>query len=708
LKADEVWAHFTSSAGWRNGSGRYEAWRGALHSRMGAILPRVGEQKELNLYLLAENPGRLRILRDIARQVFGDVWLNLGDRSDPVLSPRDSFEEHLGVLGVGAAVRVGVKPTHGPQVAAALNLLGESIAAQPDTELSGPGGIGAAIRSYQAAIELGDIALAHRLLDEMAAYGLIEAHNIAFLRLWGVAKADPESLLRVSGVEDVLAHRQLPAALLRTVADAILSVVERQGEGGEWLPDFWESRAGLGRALCGLSDRRGASLRVVATALDEEPKASSSDIALAEEEGSIPVSLTRAARKVLRRQPSSRETAPSVAALANEETSKEVIVQLLKLALTDPAAVIALQERCLDVEFGLLEQWKIELPILSQVVSGSEKEEILPNEPEVSTWLTWLRQLESSGQDCPSPSTWGSISLVSLDAQNGEWKELAVRLDGVRGLESTRVLQALPGITLAWGRARGEEGARAIVKPMLELAAECYMESAGALASRGALTELYSLFEVVADLEFEKAEYEDAVGFLGAAIEDSKTVGVLPGAVDILELFLDSKCPSEEALDSLARVIAQTAMRFTKRLDADTRCLLQMLLQELELEAEGEALTQVAVPAGTAEAETPEVSLAEVKIGIYSLEAGSLNRAKAILQDVYLADIIVNSDKTATEALRGMCSSCDAVVMVKRAAQHAATDEIRKLVPTDQLILPHGKGSSSIIRETLHWAASGA
>lgn len=704
-----VWELFSKSAGWRRPAADYEVWRRALDIGIGAILPRVGDDLGMDLYLLGDSPVRLRTLREIARQVFGEVWLNIESRSDPLQSPQDTFEEALRDAAVGAAVRVRIAPEHARAVASALDRLSGRIAKRPTISDVGVRDAGLVLRQFQAAIGRRDISHAEVLLAEMKECGLFEAHNLAFLRLWGVARADPEALADAGVVPVGFQHSSPPIELLRAIAESVISIVGAGEDGLEWAGKFWSNQSEIARSLCGLTSGVGASMRVIAAALGESQDTTVSDVSSVRSRDALPAAILGPAESNIqtpqRGDGISVDVEPcgNVAELVAVEPSIDVVRQLLQMATQDSAAYVAVSDMCSRVGEESLAEWRRAIPLLEALgvgqLSGAEE----ASQEEAASYLEWLVGVEQTGEEGEAKGGWQELPLFDPDASSRDWGKLVELLSASKESVSTAVKARLPQIINAWSEERHDGGAAMLVSPMLELAWEHYLESAEALAARGALKDLYSLMEVASDIGFERSGYTDTLGFLASAIEGAPTVGIVPGAVEILELLLDAPCPDAAALEEVLNATVKAAHCFLTRLDEESRWVLQELLRE---RGRDEAADALAPPKGSVAEDIASLDgspLGGMRIGIYSLEVGSLNRARTVFEAQYGAEVIVNSDKTATELLRGMCKGCDAVVMVHRAAQHAATNEIRRIVPKKRLVRVWGKGASSIIRDTLQW-----
>ena len=66
--------------------------------------------------------------------------------------------------------------------------------------------------------------------------------------------------------------------------------------------------------------------------------------------------------------------------------------------------------------------------------------------------------------------------------------------------------------------------------------------------------------------------------------------------------------------------------------------------------------------------------------------------------------IHLRHDKHGNPELHRTAQSADYFLVVTRSATHSATGVIEQHVPTDRLIRPHGKGTSSMIRDLVQYA----
>ena len=92
------------------------------------------------------------------------------------------------------------------------------------------------------------------------------------------------------------------------------------------------------------------------------------------------------------------------------------------------------------------------------------------------------------------------------------------------------------------------------------------------------------------------------------------------------------------------------------------------------------------------------------KIALYSLQEQALERAAKILRGRHPnLEVLVSSDHVATDALRTAARTADLLVIMDRAATHAATIALKAERPTAPIRYAAGKGSTSLIEAAEGW-----
>lgn len=100
-----------------------------------------------------------------------------------------------------------------------------------------------------------------------------------------------------------------------------------------------------------------------------------------------------------------------------------------------------------------------------------------------------------------------------------------------------------------------------------------------------------------------------------------------------------------------------------------------------------------------------QVLLDDKTLGIYTLTESAGRRVKSFLDERYpTAKINLSHDKHGGSRLHQIAQAADYFLVVSRSASHAATGIIEQHIPTERLIYPQGKGSSSMIRDLAEYA----
>ncbi len=110
---------------------------------------------------------------------------------------------------------------------------------------------------------------------------------------------------------------------------------------------------------------------------------------------------------------------------------------------------------------------------------------------------------------------------------------------------------------------------------------------------------------------------------------------------------------------------------------------------------------QIEVPSPEASDESPTQApklKRPITIAIYSLLEGSARRAARLLEAQFSGlEAVTLSDHVATPKMEAAAQSCNVLVIVDRAAKHAATDALKVTRGSRPLTYAKGKGSTSII-----------
>ena len=97
----------------------------------------------------------------------------------------------------------------------------------------------------------------------------------------------------------------------------------------------------------------------------------------------------------------------------------------------------------------------------------------------------------------------------------------------------------------------------------------------------------------------------------------------------------------------------------------------------------------------------------EGMIGIYSLTVAAAKRAKDILNKSFpKARIEINSDCVKTTALTHLARNADIFVFAWKSSKHSAFDGVKQERKTEDILLPTGKGSASIVSSVMDYVTT--
>jgi hypothetical protein len=203
------------------------------------------------------------------------------------------------------------------------------------------------------------------------------------------------------------------------------------------------------------------------------------------------------------------------------------------------------------------------------------------------------------------------------------------------------------------------------------------------------------------------AEYKLLIDDLTEVWRSVESIRHLGWLLDLAGLVAEYPDRSPPAREQLVRLFTCLRPAMLGGLAAVEWEVLARVCGRLGLQSEYDAC-RVQVPAeeeSDEEKSEPWARLDGLRVGIYSLEKPSARRAAEVIQEhCQGCAVVLNHDLVATGPLREMARSCDVLVMVVRAAQHAATTAIISERGDRPLLRPEGKGASSILRKLLEHA----
>lgn len=200
-----------------------------------------------------------------------------------------------------------------------------------------------------------------------------------------------------------------------------------------------------------------------------------------------------------------------------------------------------------------------------------------------------------------------------------------------------------------------------------------------------------SLFEVGVSPE----AYQNILETVELFWATAKSFKYLDWALDMAELLAISPSPKPNLRAQFFNNVLSLVATNSQRIEPSTWMVLELLGQDYDAV---DFVGQLRPADREVEAFEGKNPLAGKKVGIYSLTEPAAIRARQILEGMFPGvRVEVNHDHEATPALENLAKSSDLFVFAWRSSKHQAYYCVKKYVKEEKLILPKGKGSSSII-----------
>jgi hypothetical protein len=214
--------------------------------------------------------------------------------------------------------------------------------------------------------------------------------------------------------------------------------------------------------------------------------------------------------------------------------------------------------------------------------------------------------------------------------------------------------------------------------------------------SPGDLAGLTALTEIVLRSGPQAGEYAELLDDLRS--ESTRWAGPDRATVvlDLADLLARAASPDDEARLRLAIALLRPLRDHYVRLQPDQGRFARQLSEELGAGLEWPAADQ-------ADLGSPLAGLPPLKMLLYSLDEGVLERTAAVLGALAPgATVKLNHDHVGTSRLRQHSRGADVIVMATRCATHAATGFIRANAATTALVTEaDGSGSASLLRAAI-------
>jgi hypothetical protein len=383
----------------------------------------------------------------------------------------------------------------------------------------------------------------------------------------------------------------------------------------------------------------------------------------------------------------------AVAILEKLEQSAETLTLLLEAASDDETGELAV--RALQVldscDAGLLRG--LTPRMLSKVKRLRDIAEARQHDPVLHDWGDWCQlaerdleglSLEGLAREHLSRGDWSQSGFARATDQVARFADWLV--NNSRG----ELVEALFSEMCAFHCYESyREEFRGVYRSLLEHA----VLQGGIGTSR--LHNIYELVRCLFTAGVDVHSYVEVVEGLIVLLGVADGIVYLDWRLDVAELLAVYPCLNENVRSKFAAGIAAKLGSYVHRITQSQWAQLELFGVDYGLSDHIKNLR----PAGDEVIHVP-VGVASQTIAIYSLMEAVAKRAAVVLRGtVDGLRVEVNSDKVATDQLRSLAESVDYFAFAWLTASHAAYDCVKKAIGSDErLLLPQGKGSSSIVR----------
>lgn len=189
--------------------------------------------------------------------------------------------------------------------------------------------------------------------------------------------------------------------------------------------------------------------------------------------------------------------------------------------------------------------------------------------------------------------------------------------------------------------------------------------------------------------------YQDVIDAVNELWGKGKSVQYLDWALDLAEVVAINPRPKPELGLNFFLNVLQFVQGNRHRVDDAAWLILETLGRDFDASAYVEQIKPAAEMAEFAISN----ALQGKKVGIYSLTEPAALRAKHFLELLYPGVVVdVNHDHESTATLVNLAKSSDLFVFAWRSSKHQAYYAVKEYVSEKRLLLPSGKGSTSIVR----------
>ena len=318
-----------------------------------------------------------------------------------------------------------------------------------------------------------------------------------------------------------------------------------------------------------------------------------------------------------------------------------------------------------------------------------------------ANWLEWTIQLDEPLFVARAPDIarqaadeWAHVGALA----NPEALSQALKIHATKPSSRNQIRRSLPHM-VRWLRA-DPEGPRITWRTVYLAIVEIYALADADWIDGEARGAAMTMIDCSLETGPTAAEYRNLLDCTREFTPDSAGPGGAPWLLELVELLLWHNAPDAPSRDIFCRYVLDVLRPTLARVSPGLR-----LSAKAHADAVGWPWPVASAPPVTVTATLAE-QLSGKTIAIYTLVERAAEQARILLGTLAPATRVETlADHGNSIRLTQLARSADIFVMVTWAATHAATDAIRAARPKHlPLLMPNGKGASSIIDAIEHWA----
>ena len=306
------------------------------------------------------------------------------------------------------------------------------------------------------------------------------------------------------------------------------------------------------------------------------------------------------------------------------------------------------------------------------------------------SWMEWVDLFSDSKRASEAPDIVRVASTEWSDLTDVQMRDFATSLAGIPDSAADYLLQSIPSILEAFPLERARPAQRDLYAALLQRLA---FDSG---TSSKQLETTLDLLDAVLTLGTEPATYGDLVDVCELTWDKAASPVAVDWAIDTCHTLAHHPVPEAGRVMGFFQHVLARLRGWTQVIDPTTRSSLRFVGEVLDMDVD--SLLPPADSFGV-DSQDPWRQLEGKVVGIYTLTESAARQAEAALVRFSPGvKVELNSELDCSASLKALAKKADVFVLVKRSAKHAATDCVQANRGGKRLVVPAGKGVSSILR----------